>query len=74
MTRQLTIPPAHVWDRIEKILDDQDIARENTNKLISDSFRRSRNTRRLNFFFATVTGAGLVALIFLNYSRNLKES
>lgn len=74
MTRQLTIPSAHVWDRIEKILDEQDIARERTNKLISDSFDRSRNISSFKFLLAAVLGAGLVALVILNHSGNLKES
>ncbi len=74
MTRQLTIPPAHVWDRIEKILDEQDVAREHTNKLISNSFRNSRNINRFNFFLIVLMGAGLIALVIVNYSVNLKES
>ncbi len=74
MTGQLTIPPAHVWDRIEKILDEQDLARKHTNELISGSFSRSRNIRRLNFFVAAVVGAGLLTYFILNHQGNVKES
>lgn len=73
MTGQLTIPPPHVWDRIEKILDEQDEAKKQTNKLISDTFRL-RNIRRKNLLFALITGAGLLALMVLTYKNNAKQS
>jgi len=72
MPQQLTIPPAHVWDRIEKILDEQDHAKKQTNKLISESFRL-RNIRRQNLFYAFVTGLGLLSLVILTYTSNLKQ-
>ncbi len=73
MTRQLTVPPAHVWDRIEKILDEQDEARKETEKLISDTFRL-RNIQRQKFFIALITGVSLLALVILDYNGNLKQS
>ena len=74
MTRHLIIPPAQVWDRIEKILDEQDIARERTNKLISDSLKKSGSTSNFSFFLAAIFGVGLVALIILNLTRQLRQS
>ena len=73
MTRQLTKPPDHVWDRIEKILDEQDEAKKQTEKLISDTFYE-RKMRRKNLFVGLITSFGLIALIILNYSGNLKQS
>lgn len=74
MTRQLTIPPPHVWDRIEKILDEQDQARKDTDKLITDTFHRARNARRLNLLFAFVTGISLMTFVVWNYTGGLKQS
>ncbi|WP_018611040.1 hypothetical protein [Segetibacter koreensis] len=74
MTRQCIIPPPHVWGKIEEILDKQDAARKHTEKLISDTFLKSRNARRLNFFFTVFFSAGLVALVILKYSGHIKES
>jgi hypothetical protein len=73
MTRQISIPPPHVWERIEKILDEQDKARKETEKLISDTFR-FRSVRRQNFFLALVTGVSLLALVIINYNVGLKQS
>lgn len=73
MTKQLTIPPPHVWDRIEKILDEQDLAKKQTEKLLSDTFRRSEENRGNKFLFAAVTSISLLAFIFWNYQNNLKK-
>ena len=73
MTRQLTVPPAHIWDRIEKILDEQDEAKKQTDKLLADTFT-ARKLRRKNLFLGLITSFGLVALIMLNYGGTLKQS
>ena len=71
MTRQLTIPPPHVWERIEKILDEQDKAKKDTDKLISDAFYKSRNDRRLNLLLALTTG--LLTFAVWNYTKGSKQ-
>jgi hypothetical protein len=38
MTEQLAIPPARVWDKIEKILDEQDDRIKKANTLIDSCF------------------------------------
>jgi hypothetical protein len=68
MTEQLIIPPARVWDKIEKILDEQDNRKSNANKLIASSFGRDTFFKRKKPYLATVAGlsvvAGLMWLIF----------
>lgn len=61
MTEQLIIPPARVWDKIEKILDEQDDRRNDANKLIASSFRSNRNTDRRKVYLASVAGLSVVA-------------
>ena len=73
MTPQLTIPPAYMWNRIEKILDEQESEKKFKQKEVSYPFRQSVKNQPLNYFFA-VTGAGILALIMLNYSPVLKDS
>jgi uncharacterized membrane protein SpoIIM required for sporulation len=73
MTGQSTIPPPYIWERIEKILDEQDEVKKQTEKLISETFR-VRNIRRQNMFLALITTVGLIALVVLNYNGNLKQS
>lgn len=72
MTQQLTIPPAHVWDKIEKILDEQEFG-NHSQKHSSNTFRRSVNNQPVNYFLA-VTGAGILALIMLRYSPVSKSN
>lgn len=74
MTGQLTTPPAYMWNRIEKILDEQDNARKHTEKLLSDTFRRATNARRVNFLLAFVAGISLLTFIARHYSAGLKQS
>jgi hypothetical protein len=74
MTRQQVKPPPHVWERIEKVLDEQDLARKHTDKLISDSLAKTRNNKRLNFLILTMVGVSLIALILLDHFDDLRES
>ncbi len=73
MTQQLTIPPSYMWDRIEKILDEQDLEKKNTEKLISDTFRSFEKGRRNKFFFTAVTSVSLLAFLVWHYRNNLKK-
>lgn len=73
MTRQQVKPPPHVWERIEKVLDEQDLARKHTNKLISDSFAKTRNNKRLSFLILTMMAVSLIALILLNDSDSTES-
>jgi hypothetical protein len=61
MTEQLIEPPARVWDKIEKILDEQDYRRNNANSIIASSFSNKPNYNRSKFYLASVAGLGLVA-------------
>lgn len=72
MTKQLTIPPPHVWDRIEKILDEQDLAKKQTEKLLSDTFRGSEDSRN-KFLFAALTTISFLVFVFWGYQNNLKK-
>ncbi len=69
MTEQIVMPPARVWDRIEKILDDQDNRRNNADALISSSFAKFDNhANRTNLYIAAVAAAGVVAGILWKVS------
>ena len=61
MTEQLIVPPARVWDKIEKILDEQDARRNNANTIIAASFGRVGFFKRKSFYLATIAGLGIAA-------------
>lgn len=72
MHKQPTAPPAYMWDRIEKILDEQD-GRKRTEKLfLNDSSVSTKRNKQINLFIASITGMNLLLLIFLRYSSGLK--
>ena len=56
MTEQIVVPPARVWNRIEKILDEQDDRRKEASKIIASSFRVNRRK-----MYATVAGVSIIA-------------
>lgn len=60
MTDQLTIPPARVWDKIEKILDEQDNRRNSANNIIASSFKQTSYPKRRNVYLATVAGLTVI--------------
>lgn len=64
MTDQIAMPPARVWDKIEKILDEQDDRRKNTNKLIVGSFQNNKGYKRKNLYVAAVASISVLAGIF----------
>jgi hypothetical protein len=62
MTEQFVIPPARVWDKIERILDEQENARKQTKELIGNSFNRiSTAGRRKSMYLAAAAGVSLLA-------------
>lgn len=73
MTAQLAIPPSYVWDRIEKILDEQDSAKRHTERLIYDTFSRDENRKRNKIFFAALTSISLLTFIIWNRSELKKQ-
>jgi len=71
MPPQLAIPSADVWNRIEKILDEQEYKKKYTNKIIADSFRSSKN---VHYFVTALTGLSLLAFVMLTRSVNCKNN
>lgn len=67
MTTNLTSPPAYVWDRIEKILDEQDCEKRQTEKLLLNAVSDSKKMNINTPFFTLITGLGLLALITRKY-------
>lgn len=60
MTEHIVIPPARVWNKIEKILDEQEERRNYANHLIAASFNRVASiTKSRKFYFAA--GVSLLA-------------
>ena len=71
MTRTLTAPPAYVWDRIEKILDEQD-GRKHTEALFFKASVAPQGNKRKNFFLGSITGISVMLLILMRCSPGLK--
>ena len=61
MTEQLIVPPARVWDKIEKILDEQDERRNTADKLITSSFAGKSESKPKKLYLATIAGLGVAA-------------
>ena len=49
MTEEIAIPPARVWDKIEKILDEQDDRIKSANIIIASSFSCNNKYRTKHF-------------------------
>jgi hypothetical protein len=62
MTEQLIAPPARVWEKIERILDQQDERRNQANEILSATFT-NKNTvvKRKKVYWATAAGVTVVA-------------
>ena len=56
---ELTIPPAHVWDKIEQILDEQDERRRRANEIIAKSFKNKK--KRSQLYLCAFCGISLIA-------------
>jgi hypothetical protein len=63
MTEQLIAPPARVWDKIEKILDEQDNRQESANKIIASCLGNKPDYNRTKFCVASVACLGLIAVL-----------
>jgi hypothetical protein len=63
MTERLIMPPARVWGKIEKILDEQDARKSRANDVIaSSSFMHKPNSNRARIRIASsIAGLGLLA-------------
>lgn len=59
MTTPLIAPPARIWDKIEKILDEQDRRRKETEKLIDGAFLQAI-IRRNKLYAAAFTCLSLL--------------
>ncbi len=65
MTEQLVMPPAHVWNKIEIFLDEQDKRRKFANEIISNSFASVKKAhKRKNLYVAAVAGVSVLAGLF----------
>ena len=61
MNERIVMPPAHVWDKIEKILDQQDDRRKEADKIITASFTNTKPYKRKSLYVAAVAGVSVVA-------------
>jgi hypothetical protein len=62
MTEQIVIPPARVWDKIEKILDEQESRRKDASNMITSSFAKKKHKK---VYVATLAGISIAAGIML---------
>ena len=62
MTTEIITPRACVWDRIEKVLDEQDNQRKETDKLISDTFVSAAKKRK-KMYIAAVAAIGFLGAV-----------
>lgn len=65
MTEQLVMPPARVWDKIEKILDEQDNRIKNANHLITSSFSPKQKHNNKPLLVACLASITIVAALLL---------
>lgn len=63
MTEQLVIPPARVWDKIERILDEQDNRMKNANNLIASSFSSNQKFYNKHSYQAAVISVGVIVVL-----------
>lgn len=62
ITEELVMPPARVWDKIEKILDEQDHRKKIANSIISASFRGLEDTgNSKNLYIAAFAAFSIIA-------------
>lgn len=63
MTEQYVAPPAHVWKRIEKILDEQDDRKKLANELISSTSIIGNKARSMYLAMGICIATGILLLI-----------
>lgn len=61
MPEQTIIPPPHVWDKIEEVLDSQETRRKTANDLIASSFDLKLSDFKPKTYLATVAGLSIAA-------------
>lgn len=61
MTKQTIMPPARVWDKIERILDEQDARKSSANNITASTFSRKVSYNRARISLASIAGLGLLA-------------
>ena len=66
MTKQRIAPPAHVWDKIEQVLDQQDLRKGEANKIIASTFSNKQSDKKRKILAAAgVTFvAGILLILF----------
>ena len=65
MTEQAIMPPARVWDKIEKALDEQDTRRKQGTEVIAQTLSKGSPKQKKQFYFAVVAGVGMIAVLWL---------
>ena len=62
MNQHTVAPPSHVWDKIEKILDEQEDRRKQANEIIAASFNNTKSYYgRKSICVAAFAGVSVVA-------------
>jgi hypothetical protein len=65
MTEQLIAPPSYIWDKIEQVLDQQQVRRDEGSEIISASFSKPHGSRKKYYAIAGITVlAGFLWLMF----------
>jgi hypothetical protein len=66
MSEQIVIPPAHVWDKIEQALNDQDRTKSSPYNFFSLPFKQTTSSkRRFPFYFATIGTLAIASLVWM---------
>ena len=66
MTEQYVIPPSRVWEKIEKILDEQDDRRKDGSIIITNSFKSKE--KKVQTYLAAFAGVTLLAGLIWAFS------
>jgi len=66
MTEQFVVPPSRVWEKIEKILDEQDKRRFDNDLCINNSSKNFSKTKKsLNIYFAALGATVVGSLVWV---------
>jgi hypothetical protein len=66
MSEQIVIPPAHVWEKIERVLNEQDRTESSLNGFFSLTSKQvATSKRRFPIYFATVGALAMASLVWL---------
>lgn len=65
MTEQLIAPPTHIWDNIEKALDQQELRRKQGTEIITATLKSRRLWAGKKFYYIAAAGGLILGAVLL---------